>query len=286
MKRKAIVVLLLTVAFGCGNSFAESLPTDEAGAIEYLSAKGVRITKDEQGHAVKLMSSGKPPMTVEEYQLIGKLTHLEQIGINGAPLTDDQWGFLKSLPKLNRLAIWHGHAFATLEPFSGLPVESLTIGGCMGLRRLNQDNPDKLRHVVKTLHDLPNLKKANLYHSPVACDDSHIAHVAKEFSKLEDLRLDLSAPRGTEMTISPEGLKSLQKLPLKILNLENAHSLTAEHFAAIASVKSLTALLIDARRKPVPAEGVAAFQKLRPDVEVVVAKPGEQAPPRVKKRQK
>jgi hypothetical protein len=221
-------------------------------------------------------------MTAEEYQLIGLLTHLEQMGINAAPLADDEWRFLKSLPKLKSLAIWHGKGFATLEPFSGLPVESLTIGGCMGLRDLNKD-ADMLRHAVKTLHDLPNLKRVSLYHSPLSPDDSHLAHVAKSFPKLEDLRLDFAAPRGSKSTITPQGLRQLQQLPLKVLTIENAGSFSKEHLAAIAGVKTLQALLVDARKKPAPVEAIAAFKKLRTDVEVVVAGPDSKGPPRAKR---
>ncbi len=281
---KRLFVLPFLLALTCSTAYAEPLPTDETGAIGYLSAKGLDIKRDAEGHAVRLMSSGKPALTVEEYRLIGLLTHLEQMGLNAAPLNDEQWGFLKSLPKLKTLAIWHGHHFATLKPFRGLPVESLTIGGCMGLRDLNKEDPDKLRHAIMTLGDLPNLKKANLYHSPLAPDDAHLAHLAREFPKLEDLRLDFKAPRGSHTTISPAGLATLRKLPLVTLSLENADPFTADHFAAIADIKSLRVLLIDARRGNVPTEGVAAFRKLRPDVEVVVAGPGSEGPPRAERR--
>ena len=280
------IILTLSILLLATTARAEPLPSDEAGAIAYLTAKEVGITTDADGHAVRLMSSGKPPLTSEEYQLIGLLTHLEQMGLNGAPLADDEWGFLKKLPKLKRLSIWHGRGFATLEPFSQLPVESLTIGGCMGLRDLNKDQPEKLRHAIKTLHDLPNLKAANLYHSPLAPDDSHLAHLAKEFATLEDLRLDFAAPRGSQTTITAAGFESLQQLPLRVLNLENAQQFKEEHFAAIAGIKSLEALLVDARRTPAPAAGIAAFKKLRPDVEVVIAEPGADGPPRVRLKSK
>ena len=263
---------------------AQRLPTDEAGAIEYLSAKGLDIKKGENGHAVRLMSSGKPPINAEEYQLIGLLTHLEQMGINGAPLADNEWKFLKTLPKLKSLSIWHCKGFATLEPFSGLPVESLTVGGCMGLRDLNKHDADKLRNAIATLHDLPNLKRGNWYHSPLAPDDSHLTHIAKEFPKLEYLRLDFNAPRGSETTITPAGIATLQKLPLAVLNLENAGSFGTEHLKAIGGIKTLQALLVDARKEPAPTEAIAAFAKLRPDVEVVIAGPDAKGPPVVKRQ--
>ena len=221
-------------------------------------------------------------MTVEEYQLISLLTHLEQMGLNASPLADDEWQFLKSLSKLKSLSIWHGKGFATLEPFSGLQVDSLTIGGCMGLRDLNKNDVDKLRHAVKTLHDLPNLRRVSLYHSPLSPDDSHLAHIAKSFPKLEDLRLDFAAPRGSETTITPHGLAHLQNLPLRVLTIENASSFSAEHLSAIAGIKTLQALLVDARRKPAPLDAIVAFKKQRSDVEVVVAGPDAKGPPRVK----
>lgn len=277
---------LLSILVCSSMAHAQSLPTDEAGALKYLSGKGLAIKTDEDGHAVRLMSSGKPSMTADEYQLIGQLTRLEQIGINAAPLAEDEWGFLKSLPKLKSLAIWHGKGFATLEPFSDLPVESLTIGGCMGLRDLNKGKPDDLRNAITTLHDLPNLKRGNWYHSPLAPDDSHLAHIAKNFPTLEDLRLDFAAPRGSNTTITPDGLAQLQKLPLKVLNLENAGSFSEKHLESIAGIKTLQALLFDARKKPAPVEAIAAFRKFRPDVEVVMAGPDAKGPPRVPRKAK
>jgi len=80
---------------------------------------------------VNLKAPGKPALTAEEYALIGQLTSLEQMGINGAPLGDGEWGFLKSLPKLKQLAIWHSAGFGSLEPFSGLPVESAAAWACV-----------------------------------------------------------------------------------------------------------------------------------------------------------
>lgn len=259
-----------------------ALPTDESGATAYLTAKQVSITRDEAGRAIKLMSSGTPALTPAEYQLIGLLTYLEEIGINGAPLADDQWGFLKSLPKLKKLSIWHCGKFAGLEPFSSLPVESLTIGGCMGLRDLNKDDAKKLRDAITTLHDLPNLKRANLYHSPLAPDDAHLRHVAGAFPQLNDLRLDFGSPRGSKTAITPQGLASLQSLRLTVLSIENAHDFTPEHFEAIAGINTLKALLVDSRKQPAPIDGVSAFQKRRPDVEVVVSQPGDTGPPRAK----
>ena len=262
---------------------AEPLPTHEAGAIKYLSAKGVDIKTNNDGHAVRLMSSGKPTLTADEYQLIGLLTHLEQMGLNAAPLADDEWQFLKSLPKLKSLSIWHGKGFATLEPFSNLPVESLTIGGCMGLRDLNKDDAEKQRDAITTLHDLPNLTRGNWYHSPLIPDDTHLAHIAKQFPKLENLRLDFAAPRGSETTITPAGLAALQNLPLTVLSLENAGSFAAEHLKAIAGIKTLKSLLVDARRKPAPTEALNEFRKLRPNVDVVVAGPDAKGPPTEKR---
>lgn len=257
-------------------------PTDEASAITYLRDKKVEITQNAAGHAVKLMSRGTPTLTAQEYALIGWLTHLEDVGLNGARLADDQWSFLKSLTKLKRLSIWHGHEFTTLTPFSNLSIESLTVGGCMGLRDKNQDNIQKFRDAVLTLKQLPNLKRANLYHSPLTPDDAHLRHIVNEFPKLEDLRLDFSAPRGTTTSITPAGLASLQSLSLSVLSLENAKSFGAQHFTAIAGIKSLRALAVDSRREPVPIEGVEAFKKLRPDVELVVSQPGDTTPPRLK----
>jgi hypothetical protein len=268
-------------------ALAADLPTDEAEAIAYLQGKGLEIKVDAAGHAQRLMSSGKPEMSPQEYQLIGLLTHLEQMGLNDAPLKTDEWAFLHRLPKLKTLSIWHGHHFADLQAFSGLKVESLTIGGCMGLRDLNRDNPDQLRNAILSLRDLPNLKKTSLYHTPLVPDDSHLQHIAAEFKALEDLRIDLAAPRGSETNITPVGLRSLQALPLQVLSLENAGSLAEEHLQAIAGIKSLQGLLIDARRQSGPSKAaLEALRRLRPDVEVIVADANDPGPPQWKPRTK
>ncbi len=277
------LLLALLILWTSSIAGAEPLPTNEAGVIKYLSAKGVDIKTDGDGHAVRLMSSGKPTLTADEYQLIGLLTHLEQMGLNAAPLADDEWQFLKSLPKLKSLSIWHGKGFATLEPFSNLPVESLTIGGCMGLRDLNKDDAAKQRDAITTLHSLSNLTRGNWYHSPLIPDDAHLAHIARQFPKLESLRLDFAAPRGSETTITPDGLAALQNLPLTVLSLENAGSFTAEHLKSIAGIKTLKSLLVDARRKPAPTEALNQFKKLRPSVDVVVAGPDAKGPPTEKR---
>lgn len=279
MKQSAFALLLVAAA-----TLHAALPTDEAGAIAYLTGKGVEITKSADGKATRLMVKDGGKLAAADFALIGKLTSLEQMGINGAPLADGEWGFLKSLPKLKQLSIWHCAGFGSLEPFSGLPVESLTIGGCMGLRDKNKGNPEKLRHALKTLHDLRNLTKGNWYHSPLAPDDTHLAHIAAQFPKLTDLRLDFAAPAGTQTSITPAGLAALQKLPLTLLGIESVKSFTAAHFQAIAGIKSLKTLTVDARKQPANEDAIAAFKKARPDVEVAVSQPGDKGPPQVKKK--
>jgi hypothetical protein len=273
--RPTCTPILLALAF----TALSPLRADEAAAIAALTAKGVEISQSADGKATRLMVKDGKSLSATDFALIGQLTTLEQMGINGAALADSEWGFLKSLPNLKTLSIWHGHGFSTLEPFSGLPVESLTVGGCMGLRDQNRDDPEKLRHAIKTLHSLPNLKKGNWYHSPLTPDDSHLAHIAAQFPKLEDLRLDFAAPRGSQTSITPEGLSALHALPLHTLSLENAHSFTAEHFRAIAGIKTLQNLLIDARKQAVAEEALAAFRAARPDVTVAMSNPGDKTPP-------
>lgn len=284
LNRSSSMLLAFLLCFTCSILHAQPLPTDEADVIDYFIKKGLRISKDKEGHAVALMSSGKPVMSVDDYQLIGKLKHLKQMGLNSSPLVEGQWGFLKELPKLERLAIWHGHHFASLKPFCGLKVESLTIGGCMGLRNLNKDTPERNRDALLSLRDLPNLKKINVYHSPNAPTDAHLAHIVKHFPKLEEIKTDFASPRGFEPAITPKGLAALQKLKLKVLHVENAHHFTAEHYKALAGIKTLEALLIDARRKAMAEDGVDVLRKLRSDVEVVVSQPGDEHPPRVKRK--
>ena len=262
-------------------SLQAALPTDESGVIAYLTDKGLKITKNPEGHAIIVYSRGasvptpgKPEvkgealLTAEEYQLVAKLPHLEETAFNLAPLRDTEWGFLQALPKLKRLSIWHGHKFATLEQFSGLPVESLTIGGCMGLRDLNRDNPKKQREAIMSLHDLPNLKRASWHHYPLIPDDSQLTHIVSHFPKLEDLSLDFTAPSGSQTTITPTGLALLQKLPLTALNIEGLGTLTPEHFKALAGIKTLKKLNLTAGKVPVPADGLALFKQARPDVNI------------------
>lgn len=255
------------------------LPTTEEAILTYLTDKGVKIYRDREGTPTRLMSDGKEGLTAGEYALIGQLTTIQQVGINAAPLNEEEWGFLMEMPNLKQLSIWHAKGFADLKPFSGLKVESLTIGGCMGLRDLNRETPERQRDAILTLTDLPNLTRGNWYHSPLIPDDRHLFHIAEQFPGLQDLRLDFKAPRGFETTISPEGLAAFKKLPLKLFSLENADSFTPAHFTSIAGIESLQTLLIDARRGVVPEEGLASFRNARPDVEVVVAGPGEKKPP-------
>jgi len=262
-----------------------ALPTDEAGVIAYLTEKGLTITKNAEGRAVTLKSSGQPPMTAEEYALIGKLTQLEEVGINGAPLADGEWGFLKSLPKLKTLSVWHSGKFGSLENFSGLPVESLTVGGCVGLRDAGKGAPTKAGIFITTLNQLPGLRKVSLYHCPTVMGDAHLAHLVAQFPKLENARLDFApTPVSAKTTVTPAGLAALQKLPLTTLAVENAHSFTAEHFQAIAGIKTLKTLTVDARKQAAPTEAIASFQQARPDVEVAISQPGDKGPPQVKKK--
>jgi hypothetical protein len=252
---------------------------DEAAAIAFLTGKGFEISKNEAGQAVRLMSKGGDGLVPADYARIAELPNLEQMGLNAANLGDGEWGFLKSLPKLKQLSIWHGHGVSSLADFSGLKVESLTIGGCMGLRDKNKDAPLKQRDMITTLRDLPNLKRGNWYHSPTTSDDSNLAHIAAQFPTLEDLRLDFAAPRGAEAAITPAGLAVLKKLPLHTLSLENAHTFNAAHFESLAGIANLKTVLIDARRQAMPEEPVAAFKAKRPDVTVVMAGPGAEGPP-------
>ena len=257
------------------------LPSDEAGVIALFKKAGARVTTNDDGHAVKLFSGGKPPHSTEELQLIGKLIHLEELAVNSPRAGDDEWGFLRKLPKLRRLTIWHCKTFTSLKPFCDLPIQRLTIGGCMGLRDLNRDHPEKQRDSVLSLRNLPNLTYLNLYHSPLLPDDKHLAHIAEQFPKLEELKIDFAAPRGSEINITPDGLKNLQILPLKVISMENARTFTADHMKVLAGIKSLEAVLIDNRRNSYDtAPLVAALKEARPDLEIQVANEGAKGPPR------
>jgi len=274
MIRTILIVSLLLAS----SIFAE-IPAEEKRAIAFLEAKGMKLIMNDDGHVVRLTHSGQPTLTPAEYGVIGQLTELEAMGLNATTLKEGEWGFLHELPKLKQLSIWHGKGFANLKPFSDLPLESLTVGGCMGLRDFNKETPEKQRDAILTLEGLPNVKKLNLYHNPLGPTDEVLKHLAEEFPTLEDLRLDVLAPRGFETTITPEGVRALQALPLRVVNLENASSFGPEHLKALASIETLEAFLVDARKKPGPSEeAIAAFREARPEVVVVVANPGDKPP--------
>ena len=266
-------------------AIAVAAPSDsELAAIATLREGGARISLDAAGHAVELHSEGRPAMPLKSYEMIGKLPRLERLGLNGTPLTDTQWGFLRELPALRKLSVWHSGKFRTLEPFSGLPLERLTVGGCVGLRDMNKDDKAAQRNVIMTLRDVPDLLDLSLYHSPVCMEDAHLAHLVAQSPKLEILRLDFGAqPANPPSQHTPEGLAVLQKLPLKELHIENAHHFGPEHFAALADIATLEVLTVDARKKAMPMEGVEAFKAARPDVAIAVSKVGDKAPPRVKR---
>ncbi|NOX99314.1 MAG: hypothetical protein GXP30_06235 [Verrucomicrobia bacterium] len=268
-----------------GASLRAELPKDEAGIVAFFEQAGARISRNDEDRAVKIFSGGKPQHSVEELQLLGRLPHLEEIAMNSPLAGDKDWGFLHHLPKLKKLTIWHGHHFTSLSIFSDLPIESLTVGGCMGLRDLNKGQPEKQRNAVLSLTQLPNLTKLNLYHSPLIPGDEQLAHIVKQFPQLDDLKLDFNAPRGTETTISPSGLKGLQKLPLKTLSIENANTFTVDHMKAIAGIKTLEVLLIDARKNSFDTAAlVASLKEQRPGLDIQVAGKGAKGPPRPGKR--
>lgn len=248
----------------------DTLPSDEAGVIAFFQERGDRVTLDGDGHAVKLFSGGKPELSIPELQLIGKLTHLEELALNAAKAGDDDWGFLQKLQKLKLIRIWHGHHFSSLAPFAGIQAEDILFGGCMGLRNLNKDDPGKLRNVALTLRDFPKVKKLSLYHSPLTPDDSHLAHLVAEFPGLTDLRVDFAAPRGQEIRITPEGLAELSKLKLTRFAVENSEGLTPGHFAALAKIETLENLHIyPPRGKEFDHEPLLAeLKKRKPDLEV------------------
>jgi len=260
--------------------FASIAGADESDAVAFFQQRGERVTTDAEGHAVKLFVGGKPELTVEELQRIGELTHLEELAINAAPADGSQWAFLKSLTKLRKLTLWHGHHFDSLKAFNGLPVESITFGGCMGLRDLNRENPDAQRNAVLTLDDLPALTSLTLYHSPLTPDDAHLAHIIEHFPKLTELRVDFAAPRGQEINITPEGISGLAQLKLTYLGLENAESLSPETFAKIGDIQTLTRLHIYPARGDEAEASIAQYETLvktlrsdLPELEVTYQKP-------------
>lgn len=270
MKTAFSALIAALVALPC--SLHAELPSEPGEVASFLEEKGLRLKKDADGHVVELRAGGKEGLTSEEYALVGHLESLKRIAVNGPPLGDGEWSFLEDLPDLRNLTIWHGKEFVSLANFSGLPVESLTVGGCMGLTRLAETEEGK-RDAVLTLTDLPNLKTLSLYHSPLTPDDSHIRHIASEFPALEGLRLDFKAPRGQEINVTPEGLRALAALPLRTFRIENFQTFTPEHIESIAAIESLEKLVVDARRATVPEGLFDGFREARPDVEVELMLP-------------
>ena len=149
----------------------------------------------------------------------------------------------------------------------------------MGLRDLNKGNLARQRDAVLGLRGLPELKRLSLYHSPLTPDDAHLAHIAREFPKLVDLRVDFNAPRGSKIKITPAGLKKLHPFPLKILTIENAQSFTDEHMRMIATIPTLEKLSVDAKKKAMPKSLVSAARSARPDLEVTVKMRTGKLPP-------
>jgi len=259
------------------SSIEADVPDSETAVIKFFQERGDRVTTNDDGHAVKLFSGGKPNLTVAELQSIEQLSHLEELALNAAPAGDEEWAFLQQLENLKKLTIWHGHAFSTLEPFCGLPVESILFGGCMGLRNLNQETPQRQRDAVLSLRDLPNLKQLTLYHSPLTPDDVHLAHIVSEFPHLTELRLDFAAPRGQEIRITADGLAGLAKLKLTKLAIENADEFSPEVFVAIGKIGTLESLQVYPAKRSLEAYNaskakhealIAELKKQLPDLEV------------------
>ncbi len=279
MTTKSPVTKATSIAFCLIFSLAFA-SADDSSAIAFFQQHGGRVTTDNSGHATKLFIGGKPELTVDELQRIGEFTHLEELAINAAPANDEQWEFLRSLPRLRKLTLWHGHHFKALEAFNGLSVESITFGGCMGLRDINRDDPEAQRDALLTLDDLPNLTSLTVYHSPLTPDDSHLIHIVEHFPKLTELRVDFAAPRDQEINITADGIAKLAKLKLTYLGLENAESFSPETFAKIGEIKTLTRLHIYPARGDKAEASIARYETLvqtlstfLPDLEVTFQEP-------------
>jgi hypothetical protein len=245
----------------------------EKEVLAFFQEQGARITLNKTGQATKLSLNAKTGVLVQQFQSLGELKHLEELAVNMPPGGNNDWAFIHKMPALKKLTIWHGHKFSQLTPFSDLPLESLVLGGCMGLRDLNKGNLARQRDAVLGLKGLPELKRLSLYHSPLTPDDAHLAHIAREFPKLVDLRVDFNAPRGSKIKITPAGLKNLHSLSLKVLTIENAQFFTAEHMRMIATIPTLEKLSINAQKKAMPGILVSAARSARPDLEMTVKLP-------------
>ncbi len=276
MNRRFFLLSALALAM----LWSPAIADDESTVIAQFEKAGARITKNPEGHAVKLMSGGNPPHSLAELQSLHSLTHLEELALNAPAAGDNDWDFLRELEQLRKLTIWHCKTIPSLKPFSGLKIESLTVGGSMGLRDLNRETPEDHLNAVLTLTDLPNLKSIYLYHTPLLPHDEHLEHLVSEFPKLEEVKIDCAAPRGFEVSITPAGLAKLGELPLTLLSFENIDFFTEEHIEAIAGIKTLEVLLIDCRKNPFDTSDLeAVLAKHRPDIEIQIAGEGAKGPP-------
>jgi hypothetical protein len=238
------------------------------------------VTLNESGEAITFSLYGEAKLSVADFQRLGELRSLEQLAVNAPPAGDEDWGFLRDLPKLRKLTIWHCKAISSLAAFSDLKIEGLTVGGSMGIRDLNKDKPARQLDAVLSLRGLPNLTYLNLYHSPLLPHDRHLAHIALTFPKLEELKIDIKAPRGAKTEVSPDGLRTLKARPLRTLSIEHLTPLTADHMRAIAEIATLRVVLLDGRRDDIdPAPLVLSLKTARPDLDVQAAAKGDKNPP-------
>ena len=87
-----VSILLISAGIVCLSECP--LHADEANVIEFFRARGDSVAVDDQGHAVRLMARGMPPLSVQQLQQIGELTYLTSVGINMSPANDSQWKIL------------------------------------------------------------------------------------------------------------------------------------------------------------------------------------------------
>ncbi len=83
--------------------------------------------------------------------------------------------------------------------------------------------------------------------------------------------------KGVEINKSADG-------KITRLMVKDGGKLTAEHFKAVAGIKTLKTLLIDARKQAVQEDAVDAFRQARSEVAVAMSKPGDQTPPALPKK--
>ncbi|MEO1497006.1 MAG: protein kinase [Planctomycetota bacterium] len=183
-----------------------------------------------------------------DLQVIAKMRWLERLSLAGNPLTDEGLAELVELTRLTSLSLGRTRASAaTLSQLEALPaLAELELAECL------VEAAD-----MRELAALSSLRSLVLDGNDVSGDD------LAALGGLPDL-VELSLNRLNVTTGVLDALVSLKKL--HSLNLAGS-DLRDEHLARLADLPSLRSL--NAEATLLSAEGLAAFKRRRPDVEIL-----------------